>query len=331
MPASSRILRVRPGPVIAVLLALAVGFGFGRATAPRVDAELTSAMSLRWGLEERDWLTRTWRLSSYLQELDPEDLPVTLALLEQHFPWLLTDEFRLLMFAWVRFDPRGALQQALAWPARYRRNAAGAALYAWAYRDPEAALDALEGLDEPELAEFLRSRLVEGWAHGPHKQTLSDYIASLPEGPPRLTYASKLAWELVREGPPALVHWAEEVPAADSGYKAEVFAQAASVLASLDPASTAQWLERHLGRDYASRALRVLVRSWAGSDPEASLAWLVTLPSGETRRNAVFEAFGTWWQADPVEDMILIFMVPGGESRPARWAFQAAAYEAIVN
>lgn len=39
--------------------------------------------------------------------------------------------------------------------------------------------------------------------------------------------------------------------------------------------------------------------------------------------------FGTWWQADPAEDMILVFMVPGGDAKPARWAFQAAAYQAI--
>jgi CubicO group peptidase (beta-lactamase class C family) len=41
--------------------------------------------------------------------------------------------------------------------------------------------------------------------------------------------------------------------------------------------------------------------------------------------------FGTWWCADPKQDMILVFMVPGGEAKPARWAFQEAAYDAIVS
>jgi CubicO group peptidase (beta-lactamase class C family) len=41
--------------------------------------------------------------------------------------------------------------------------------------------------------------------------------------------------------------------------------------------------------------------------------------------------FGTWWQADPAQEMILIFMVPGGDAEPGRWAFQAAAYRAIVD
>lgn len=41
--------------------------------------------------------------------------------------------------------------------------------------------------------------------------------------------------------------------------------------------------------------------------------------------------FGTWWQADPAEDLTLIFMVPGGDAKPGRWAFQAAAYRAVVD
>jgi hypothetical protein len=292
---------MRPASLILALLALALGFGLGRATAPTPDAELATAASLRWGLEERDWLTRTWRLSSFLRHLSPQNLPVALESIEPHLPWLVTDEIRLLMFAWARFDPPGALAHALSWPPRYRRNASGAAMYAWAFRDAEAALDALSSVDEPELAEFMRSRLIEGWAHGLHKQTLSDYLASLPEGPARLTYVGKLSWELVREGPDAVVHWAEDVPAADLGFKADVFAQATSTLASIDPASTANWLRRHLTREYAARAVRVLVRSWAGADPPAALAWLAALPPDEIRRNAVFEGFGVWIDRSPQE------------------------------
>jgi CubicO group peptidase (beta-lactamase class C family) len=41
--------------------------------------------------------------------------------------------------------------------------------------------------------------------------------------------------------------------------------------------------------------------------------------------------FGTWWQADPEEELILVFMVPGGDAKPLRWAFQAAAYQALVD
>jgi hypothetical protein len=299
--ASSRLVPVKPAVVILALAALAAGFGLGRATAPSRDAELSSAVSLRWGLEDRDWLTRTWRISSFLQQLGPENLASALEILQPHIPWLVTDEIRLLMFAWARFDPPAALAPALTWPVPQRRNAAGAAMYAWAFRDPEAALDALEEIDEPELVEFMRSRLIEGWAHGPDKQRLSDYLASLPEGPARLTYVGKLSWELVRDGPEAVAQWAEDVPAADAGYKADVFAQAASTLAALDPSGTATWLERHLERGYAARAVRVLVRTWAGADAPTALAWIARRPDDELRRSAVFEAFGVWLDHSPQE------------------------------
>jgi hypothetical protein len=287
--------------VTLALAALIVGFALGRATAPGLDAELATATSLRWGLEDRDWLTRTWRISSFLRHLSPENLTPALQIIEPHARWLVTDEIRLLMFAWARFDPPGALAYALERPPPFRLNAAGAAMYAWAFRDAEAALDALRSTDEPELREFMRARLVEGWAHGLNKQGLSDYLASLPEGPARLTYVGKLSWELAREGPDAVALWAEDVPDADVGYKAEVFAQATSTLASLDPASTASWLKRHLGREYSARAVRVLVRSWAALEPPAALAWFAALPENEIRRNAVFEGFGVWLDHSPQE------------------------------
>jgi hypothetical protein len=290
---------VRWPSAILALLALAVGFGLGRATAPDKYADLSTAASLRWALEEEDWLTRTWRLSSYLQHLGPEDVPATLEVIGPYIPWLLTDEIRLLMFAWVRFDAPGALAQALSWPPRYRRNAAGAAIYAWGFRDPEAALGALEEIDDPELVEFMRGRLIAGWLHGALKQSASDYIASLPADARRLAYTGQMASELAREGPAAVVSWAEGVPAADAGYKAEAFLQAAAVLAALDPAATARWLKPHLGRDYGRGALRAVIRSWAAVDPQASLVWVAGLPADELRKNAVYEAFTTWTDQAP--------------------------------
>lgn len=41
--------------------------------------------------------------------------------------------------------------------------------------------------------------------------------------------------------------------------------------------------------------------------------------------------FGTWWTADPVEELILILMVPGGDTRPLRFDWQEAVYEALVD
>ncbi len=41
--------------------------------------------------------------------------------------------------------------------------------------------------------------------------------------------------------------------------------------------------------------------------------------------------FGTWWAADPEEDLILILLVPGGDTRPLRFEFQRAIYDALAD
>jgi hypothetical protein len=212
---------------------------------------------------------------------------------------MVTDELRLFMFAWARFDPAGALRQALAWPAPFDRNAAGAAIYAWAFLDPQAALAALETVEDEGLRDFMERRLVAGWVHGPQKQGASEWIAALPSGSRRFEYVGRLAWELAKEGPEALVRWAEEIPAREARFKAAVFLQATGTLAPLDPAGTAAWLAPHMHRDYADGVMRTVARSWVGRDPEGAMTWLAALPVGSQREDSVSHAFSAWLAASP--------------------------------
>jgi hypothetical protein len=285
---------MKPIAAIAAALALAVGFGVGRATAPRREPEPFTLASLQQALEDPDWLLRTYRFSGFAQQLTPENLSDALAILEPKLPWLVTDELRLLMFAWSRFDAPGALQHALAWPPLYRRSGAGAAIYAWAFRDPEAALLALESVEDAELKAFLEKRLIAGWAHGEHRQSASVYLASLPEGPRRFEHIGTLAWELSKQGPDAVTGWAEQVPAVLPRYKAAAFLKAGTTLAALDPPGAARWLSGHVEHAYAHDALRAVARSWVVRDPVAAMDWLTQLPAGEARDTSVSAAFGVW-------------------------------------
>lgn len=292
--------RAKPTAAVLGIAALALGFGLGRATAPRSDAELSTLASFHGALGEPDWLARTYRMSAFLQGLSPENLPAALDALEPQLPWLVTDELRLFMLAWSRFDPPAALERALGWPQQFRRNGSGAAVYAWAFRDPEAALRALDSVEDAELREFMEGRLVAGWVHGLHKQSADDYIATLPEGPRRLRYLGLLAWELSKQGPAAVISWAEQVPDSDPRYKADVFLQTSSALSDIDPSTTSAWLQPHLGRPYAADALGVLARSWALQDPNAAMAWATRLPPGD-REGAVGGAFSAWLDQSPAD------------------------------
>ena len=103
------------------ILALLAGFGLGRLTAPSTDPELSTLASFRRALEDPDWLTRSYRFSGFLQGLSPENLPEALEAVVPQLPWLTTtDELRVFMLAWARFDAPGALEQALSWPRPFQ-------------------------------------------------------------------------------------------------------------------------------------------------------------------------------------------------------------------
>jgi hypothetical protein len=277
-----------------LVLALLAAFGLGRLTAAGKDPELSTIDSFRRALEDPNWLTRSYRFSGFLQGLSAENLPEALETLRPELAWLTTEELRLFMLAWSRFDAPGALEQTLSWPRPLNRNGSGAAIYAWAMRDPSAAVWALRSIEDPELEDFMEGRMIAGWAHGPYKLDASEYIASLPEGPRRFSHIGMLAWELSKQGPEAVMRWAEAVPDEQVRYKAAVFLNASSTLAAVDPAGTARWLANHLSRDYTDGVMRVVARSWAKSDPTGALAWLMQLAPGERRDGSISNAFLVW-------------------------------------
>jgi hypothetical protein len=285
--------------VIFVALALPLSFWLGRASAPAQESELASVASFRRSLEDPDWLTRSHRFSAFLVGLKPENLPDALEALEPHLPGLLTDEFRMFMLAWSRFDPRGAFEHARAWPPQIRRNAGGAVMYAWGFRNPLEAVRELKNVRNVEMREFWAARMLAGWAHGEFRDSASDYIAKLPKSSARLAFLGTLAWEISKESPEAVMRWAEGVPDNPPRFKQAVFLKAATTLAGIDAALAARWLRDHVDHDYAYDALLVTARSWALSDPRAAMSWLIELPPGKKRAAAVKDGFASWHRHAP--------------------------------
>jgi hypothetical protein len=284
---------------IFVALALALSFWLGRATAPVLESELASVASFKRSLEDPDWLTRSYRFSSFLVGLNPENLPDAVEALEPHLRWLLTDEFRIFMLAWSRFDPRGAFEQAQAWPPRVHRLAGGAAMYAWGFRNPLEAVRELSSVEDTEFQAFLAARMLAGWAHGEYRDSASEYIASLPDSQIRRRYLTTLVWEISKESPEALMRWAEDVPDDLPRVKRDVFQETAGTLAGVDAPSAARWLRGHLDHDYANGALVVLAGAWATSDAPAAMSWLAGLPAGKQRNTAVRAGFRVWFNRSP--------------------------------
>jgi hypothetical protein len=233
-------------------------------------------------------------MSTYLERLGPDELPEALEAIERRRAWLGADELRLFMLAWSRFDAPAAFESALGWPGRSQRTAAGAALYAWAFSDPDAALRALETVQDEQLRDFLRTRLVAGWVRGDQKDGANRFIASLPEGAQRDSFTGMLARELNEQGSEAVMRWAEGVPEILPSYKQTAFHRACAALAASDPEAAVRWQREHAGRDYAKGSSAIIAGRWANSDPQAAIEWLMGLPPDPERDSAIADAFVQW-------------------------------------
>jgi hypothetical protein len=278
-----------------VAVGVAAGLAIARLSAPDPTSEQEATLaSFRLALEDRDWLTRSHRMSAYLQRLGPDELPEALEALERRRAWLGAEELRLFMLAWSRFDAPAAFESALAWPGRSQRTAAGAAIYAWAFTDPDAALRALEAVEDTQLRDFLRTRLVAGWVRSEQKDGANRYIASLPEGAQRDSFVGMLARELNEQGSEAVMRWAESVPEILPSYKQVAFHRACAAIAASDPEAAVRWLGEHSGRDYAKGSFAIIAGRWADIDPQAALEWLMGLPPDPARDRAIADAFVQW-------------------------------------
>ncbi|MBW2231309.1 MAG: hypothetical protein JRH17_13065 [Deltaproteobacteria bacterium] len=287
--------------------------------------------SFRAALSDSDWIRRGHTISAYLEQLNAEQLPAAVAVVEDRRRWMTQDELRLFMIAWARLDAPGALAATLAWPDHTRRKGAAAAVYAWAIEDPLGARDALETVNDASLRELLIDRLVAAWVHGSDREGVTAYVALLSDSSKRSRFTSVLAHEIFADGPTALMEWADSIPASDNAdYKATAFGRAAGVLAQDDPERAARWVEAHSGESWAREAPSIVGRRWAEREPLPALAWVRSLPPASGRDRAMVTAFRVWLGESPVSAEAWLVKEPSERALdPARamWIRRRAAID----
>ena len=253
-------------------------------------------------LRDRDVLSRTARLSQTLRDLEERDLESAVAVFEAQRLGVTDSEVRLLMLAWCRFDPAGALAWARAWQGPWRTTLVRSAMYAWAFRDPNGAADAFRALGKPDRDE-IRASLVSGWARSDARQGLTDFLFSRPASTERSRFVGVLLAELTKEGPESIRSWAESIPAdAPNKAKTTAFLTAGGALAQNYPSDAVAFFEAHQEFDYAQPALKTIARRWVDfHEPAALFDWLVSLPASAGRADAVEAGFTRWWSQSPQE------------------------------
>jgi hypothetical protein len=266
-------------------------------------------------LRDRDVLTRAYRVAEALQDVGERDIDAVVAVLEAQRLGVTEGDVRLFMLAWCRFDPAGAFAWADAWPDPWRRTLVRMAIFAWAFRDPEGAAEAFDGM-QPALRDELRATLIRGWARSEDSAGLTKHLLSKPAGPERSRFFAAFLAVLMKEGPEAIVKWAEDVPVeAPNRAKATAFLTAGGALAEYDPSVATAFYEAHQQFGYAQPALKTIARRWVDHHaPEMLFEWLFSLPAGEGVAEAVKAGFSRWWSMAPEDARAWLRAVPSTEA-----------------
>ena len=149
------------------LVTLAAAYAVGQfATGESQTEQPTSIESFRKALAETDPIERSYGFSAFLRSMTEDQLPDAIEAFEAGRMWLSQEELRQFMLVWARFDAAGAFERVDGWTEGNREMAQSAAMYAWAFYDPNAAQQALNGVKSRFVRGRLQTELVNGWSAG---------------------------------------------------------------------------------------------------------------------------------------------------------------------
>ena len=262
--------------------------------APQAPADL--AREIEKAISVASPLDRLPLLASLLQGLDAGSVDAVVGAYAKHDP--PATEYELLVEAWVRFDPRGALGYALKILNEEARVASlKAAFRGWATYDPQAAREALEGSRAMRrgIPQKMQAALVSGWVRSP-VAGVEEYLLA-DTNPASDAILSPAIWEVFRrDGAEGLRRWSEELITRSSDHiqRRRLFRKTVRRLTFADPAVASPWALEHWGEDYATDGPRIVAETWVETDPEAAFEWLRTEAPEASREDAVRMAFRFW-------------------------------------
>jgi hypothetical protein len=286
-------------------LTVAAAFAVGRSTAPAGSdpAPENLATAIQAALGEPDVLDRAERTARLLQGLNRDNVTEVAEVYYRRLNILGELAIRPFIAAWARFDPEAALKHTLRWPYRDKKEIGiGAAIEAWALRDPTGALETYERLMEsnPRLDDLLFFDMLTGWVYSGH-EGVDDYIANLSVGKLDDSISRVAAKTLRNGGVDALLRWVNGITGNEDytvKFKKKAFQRGSRMIARWDPERAAAWVMENRGQNYAYDGPRIVAEQWGAQDGRAALEWVRNHPDEKPRHEAAREAFLAWFESD---------------------------------
>lgn len=241
-----------------------------------------------------DPLERGRALLALVDQLGPDEFQQAI----DHFRSLgLTEdrmaEYAVLLAAWAKVDPIGALDYAKT--NTTRPFAINTILGSWASIDPDAAIRWAETNHSGEGANpYLAGIIGSIAASDPDRATA--LLTGMPRSVERGRALDAFLPQLVAQGMEATRAWIDSL--GDEALRDGAIARAAEQLAATDPAAALDWLVSNPG-SATNRSIDDVYRNWMRVDRDAAVASLATLPQGETRANALRGVVSDITREDP--------------------------------
>ena len=205
-------------------------------------------------------------------------------------------EYRLLMYAWGKFDAPAAIEyvngRATGMGSRF---AATGALEGWASQDPQAAVRWVQLQEDQRTAQIYNMGIVRGWASN-DVAGAAEYVTTLEDSWGKSRMVGMLTSQYLKEGFTSARQWAETLE--DDGLKASAFRNLSRQQGREEPAEVAAWLKDHAGKEYSEGSFEELGENWGRRDPAAAIEYFETLPEGEGRRQGLLEVVEEWSRKD---------------------------------
>jgi len=231
---------------------------------------------------EADSSERTKSLLNLVKGLSPEGFEkIATDFRTSRYEFGRGAEYRIILYAWAKIDPQGALDFHSDERAPIRNYAP--ILASWAEDNPDAALQWAKENTEGRSADAALVGVIQGIAIYDTVRA-TEILSSISSPFSRIDALEAITPYIVRLGQDNATDWIESIKDEESRGTATTYI--AKLLTRQDPESTAAWattIESTLARE---STIKEVAREWAIKDVEAARAWAETL-SGNDKGNAI--------------------------------------------
>jgi hypothetical protein len=202
-------------------------------------------------------------------------------------------EYGMLLHAWAKVDPLGALDYAEAQTGTpFARQTI---LASWATDDPDSAVTWAKDHHEGEGANPWLVGVIRGLA-STNSTRATEILSDLPYSRERGSALSAIIPHIARQGQEKGILWLETIT--DERLHAGATSYLAANLAKTNPERTAEWISSLSDSDAKTRAAGNVAEEWAERDLQSALTWTDTL-DGSSKTNAARELIGTYAKENP--------------------------------